>query len=161
MLIGRTDIAAEAPIIWPPDAKNWLIGKDPDAGIFHRQEEKRITEDEMVGWHHQLDGHEFEQALGFGDIQGSLVCCSPCHKELDSTEQLNWTKNTQSRVLVLFHADLVRVSYSATAVFHVGCCNTWNDVPYKTIVIFHSSGGYKVWYHGASRFCLVRAYFPD
>ena len=66
IFIGRTDIEAETPILWPPDAKNWLIGKDPDAGEDWRQEKKGITEDEMVGWHHQLDGHEFEQALEIG-----------------------------------------------------------------------------------------------
>ena len=82
---------AKAPILWPPDAKNWLIGKDPDAGKDWRQEEKGMTEDEMVGWHHWLDGHEFEQVPGVGDGQGSLVCCSPwgC-KETDPTEHLNW-----------------------------------------------------------------------
>ena len=73
---GRTDAEAVAPMLWPPDAKNWLIGKDPDAGEDWRRE-KRTTEDEMVGWHHQLDGYEFEQAPGVGDGQGSLVCCSP------------------------------------------------------------------------------------
>ena len=67
----------EAPIHWPPDAKNWLIEKDPGAGKDWRQEEKGMTEVEMVGWHHRLDGHEFEQTLGVGDGQGSLVCCSP------------------------------------------------------------------------------------
>ena len=66
---------SEAPIVWPPDAKNWLIGKDPDAGKDCRQEEKGTTEDEMVGWDHWLNGHEFEQALGVGDGQGSLACC--------------------------------------------------------------------------------------
>ena len=75
IFIGRTD--AEAPILWPPVAKNRLIGKDPDAGKDRRQEEKWTTEDEMVGRDHRLDGHEFEQALGVGDGQGSLVCCSP------------------------------------------------------------------------------------
>ena len=91
IFIGKTDAEAETPILWPPDAKNWLIGKDPDAGKDWRQEEKRMTKDEMVGWHHWLDGHEFEQAAGVGDGQGSLVCCSPWgHKELDATEQLNW-----------------------------------------------------------------------
>ena len=70
----RTD--AEAPILWPPDAKSWLIGKNPDAGKDWRQENKGTTEDEMVGWHHQLDGHEFEQARGVHDGQGSLACCS-------------------------------------------------------------------------------------
>ena len=82
----------EAPVLWPPDAKNWLIAKDPDAGKDWRQEEKGTTEDAMVRWHHQLDGHEFEQAPGVGDGQGSLVCCSPRgRKESDMTEWLNWT----------------------------------------------------------------------
>ena len=91
ILIGRTD--AEAPIIWPPDEKNWHIGKDPDAEKDWRQEEKGTTEDVMVGWHHQLSGHEFKQALGVGDGQGSLACCSPWgHKELDTNERLNWTE---------------------------------------------------------------------
>ena len=93
IFIGRTDAEAEAPILWPLHSKNWLIGRDPDAGQDWRQEEKGMIEDEMVGWHHRLDGHEFEQALGVGDGQGSLVCCSPwgC-KESDTTERLNWTK---------------------------------------------------------------------
>ena len=74
------------------DVKNWFTGKDPDAGKDWKQEKKGMTEDEMVGWHQQLDGHESEQALGISDGQGSLACCSPCgHKELDMTEQLNWT----------------------------------------------------------------------
>ena len=86
----KTDAEAEALILWPPDAKSWLIGKDPDAGKDWRQEEKGMTEDEMVGWHHRLDGHEFEQALGDGEEQGSLACCSPWgHKESETTEQLN------------------------------------------------------------------------
>ena len=81
IFIGRTD--AEAPILWPPDAKNGLTGKGHDAGQDWRQEEKGTTKNEVVEWHHQLDGHEFEQAPGVGDGQGSLVCCSPGgHKEL-------------------------------------------------------------------------------
>ena len=92
IVTGRTDAKAETPILWPSDSKKWLIGKDPDAGKDWRQEEKGTTEDEMVGWHHQLDGDEFEQALGIGDGQGSLVCCSPWgYKELDMAEWLNWT----------------------------------------------------------------------
>ena len=88
---GRTHAEAEAPILWPPDAKNWLIGNDPDAGRDWKQEEKGTTEDEMVGWHHLLDGHEFEQALGVGEGQGSLACCCPWGlKKLGMTEQLNW-----------------------------------------------------------------------
>ena len=91
IVIGKTDADAETSILWPQDAKSWLIWKDPDAGKDWRQKEKGMTEDEMVGWHHWLDGHEFEQAPGVGDGQGSLVCCSPqSHKELDPTEQLNW-----------------------------------------------------------------------
>ena len=77
IFVGRIDAEDEAPILWPPDVKNWLIGKDPDAGKDWRQEEKGITEDEMVGWHHWLNGHEFEQALGDGEGQRRLVCCSP------------------------------------------------------------------------------------
>ena len=93
MFIGRTDAEAETPILWLSDAKNWVIGKDPGAGKDWRQEEKGMTKDEMVGWHHRLDGHEFEQALGVGDGQGSLACCSPWDsKELDMTERLNWTE---------------------------------------------------------------------
>ena len=77
IFIWRTDAEAETPILWPPDAKNWLIWKDPDAGKDWRQEEKGMTENEMVGWHHWHDGHEFDEALGVGDGQGSLTCCSP------------------------------------------------------------------------------------
>ena len=92
IFIGRTDAIAETPIIWPLDVKNWLIGKDPDAGKDWRQEEKGMTEDEVAGRHHRLDRNESEQALGVGDRQGSLVCCSPWgYKDLDTTE-LNWTK---------------------------------------------------------------------
>ena len=92
--IGRTDAEAEAPILWPPEAKSRLIGKAPDAWKDWRQEETRVTENEMVGWHHWLNGHEFKQTPGDGDGQGSLVCCSPwgC-KELNTTERLN-NKNT-------------------------------------------------------------------
>ena len=92
IFIGRTDAEAETPIIWPPDAKSWLTGKDPDAGKDWRQEEKGMTKDEMVGWHHWLSGHEFQQGPGVGDGHGSLVCCSPWgHKDLDTTEWLNRT----------------------------------------------------------------------
>ena len=76
IFIARSDAEAETPVFWPPDAKNWLIGKDPDAGKDRRQEEKGTTEDEMVGWHHRLNGHEFEQASGIGDGPGSLACFS-------------------------------------------------------------------------------------
>ena len=92
IFIGRTETEAETPRIWPPDAKDWLLGKVPDGGKDWRQEEKEMIEDEMVGWHHWLNGHKFEQALGVSDGQGSLACCNPwgC-KESDMTEQLNWS----------------------------------------------------------------------
>ena len=90
MFIGRSDAAAEASVLWPPDAQSCLTGKYIDAGKDWRQEEKGTTEDEMVGWHYWFNGHEFEQTLGDSEGQGSLVFCSPwgC-KELDMTEQLN------------------------------------------------------------------------
>ena len=90
IFIGGTDAKAEAPILWPPDAKSWLIGKDPDAGKDWRQEKNGMAEDEMFGWYHQLEGHEFEQVLGDGEGQESLACYSPWgHNELDTTEWLN------------------------------------------------------------------------
>ena len=93
IFIGRTDAEGEAPILWPHDAKNWLTGKDPNAGKDWRQEEKGTTEDEMVAWHHWLDGHKFEQALGVGDGQGSLACCNPWgRKDWHTAERLNWTE---------------------------------------------------------------------
>ena len=101
---GKTDAEAEALILWPPDAKSWLIGKDPDAGKDWRQEEKGTTEDEMVGWHHQLDGHEFEQALGDGEEQGSLAYCSPWgHEESEKTEQLNNNNMLKYRFKWVWH----------------------------------------------------------
>ena len=93
IFIGRADVEAETPILWPPDVKSWLIWKDSDDGKDWRQEEKGTTEDETVGWHHQCNVHEFEWTPGVGDGQGGLVCCSPWgHKESDTTERLNWTK---------------------------------------------------------------------
>ena len=89
---GRTDAEAETPILWPHDAKKWLIIKDPDAGKDWRQEEKGTTEDKMVGWHHQLDAHELEQTLRVGEGQGSLVCCCPWGRRVghDWATKLNW-----------------------------------------------------------------------
>ena len=90
IFIGRSDAKATAPILWPADVKKWLIRKDPDAGKDWRQDEKGMTEDEIVGWHHWLYIHEFEQALGDFEGQGSLACFSPWgQKEWDTTEQLN------------------------------------------------------------------------
>ena len=93
IFVGRTDAEAETPILWPPDAKNWLIGKDLDAGQDWRQEEKGTTEDELLGWHHWFNGHGFGWTPGAGDGQGGLECCSPWgREELDTTEQLNCTE---------------------------------------------------------------------
>ena len=87
IFIARTDIEAEAPILWPPDGKSWLTGKDPDAGKDWGQEKKGMTEDEMVGWHHWLNGQEFAQTSGDSEGQGNLACCSPWgYKELNTTE---------------------------------------------------------------------------
>ena len=93
IFIGRTDAEAETPMLWPPDVKNWLLRKDPDAGKDRRWEEKDVTDDEMVGWHYRLNGHEFEWTPGVGDGQGGLACCSPWgHNESDTTERLKWSE---------------------------------------------------------------------
>ena len=94
IFVGRSDVEAEAPLLWPPDVKNWFMGKDPDAGKDWKWEEKGTTEDEMVGWHHRLNGHEFEQTLGDGEGQESLACCTPwgC-KESDMAD--DWTTTNQ------------------------------------------------------------------
>ena len=108
LFIGRTDAEAEAPILCPPDAKNWLTGKDPDAGKDWRQEEKGMTEDEMVGWHHWLNGHEFEEALGVGDGQGSLVWYSAWgHKESETTELLSWTELIAASYMQAYGCEVV------------------------------------------------------
>ena len=96
IFLGRTDAEAETLILWPPDVKNWLIWKDPDAGKDWGQEEKGTTEDEMAGWHHRLNGREFEWTPGVGDGQGGLACCGSWgRKESDTAEdwtELNWTE---------------------------------------------------------------------
>ena len=95
----------ETPVLWPPHAKSWLIGKDSDAGRDWGQEEKGTTQDEMAGWHHQLDGHAFEWTPGVGDGQGGLECCNSwSRKESDTTERLNWTE-----LLLLSHCSRVRL----------------------------------------------------
>ena len=96
VFFGKNDAKAETPILWPPHAKSWFIGKDPDAGRDWRKEEKGTVEDEMAGWHHWFDGHEFEWTLGVRDGQGGLTCFdSWARKESDTTEQLNWTELTE------------------------------------------------------------------
>ena len=101
--IGRTDAAAEAPILWPPDGNRRLIGIDPDAGENWGQEDKVVTEDEMVGWHYWLNGHEFEQILRHSQGQGSLACCSPWgHKESGLIEPLNNSNKIRLDTIPLF-----------------------------------------------------------
>ena len=112
---GSSDAEAEAPILWPPNANNWLIGKDPDASKDWGQEEKRVTEDEMVGCYHWFNGHEFEQTQGDSEGQGSMVCCSPWgRKESDTTEKLNWTElnfmDSGLRSCHMSHLPLIRES---------------------------------------------------
>ena len=107
VFIGRTDAVAETPIFWPPDAKSWLIWKDPDIGKDRRQEEKGTTEDEMAGWHHWLNGHGFGWTLGVGDGQGGLACCSSWgRKESDTTERLKWTEENIRRLLAIYKSPL-------------------------------------------------------
>ena len=101
VFIGRSDAEAETPILWPLHGKSWLLGKDPDAGRDWGQEEKGMTEDEMAGWHHRLDGHESEWTPRVGDGQGGLVCCNSWgRKEPDTTEWLNWTEEGRPCVIV-------------------------------------------------------------
>ena len=101
IFIGRTDAKAEAPVLWPPHAKSWLIGKDSDAGRDWGQEEKGMTEGEMAGWHHRLYGHESGWTPGVGDGQGGLACCDSWgRKESDTTERLNWTELMEFKNMV-------------------------------------------------------------
>ena len=107
IFIGRTNVEAETPILWSPDVKSWLIWKDPDAGKDWGQEEKGTTEDEMIGWHHQLNGHGFGWTPGVGDAQGDLACCGSWgRKELDTTERLNWTAFDSQCFLLGFCSDV-------------------------------------------------------
>ena len=104
VFIERTDAEAETPILWPLDVKSWLTGKDPDAERDWGQEEKGMTEDEMAGWHHWLDGRESEWTLGVGDGQGGLACCDSWdRKESDMTERLNWTEQSCIYTCPLVH----------------------------------------------------------
>ena len=99
---GRKDAKSETPILWPPHVKSWLIGKKSYVGRDWGQEEKGATEDEMAGWHHRLDGHDFEWTPGVGDGQGGLACCDSWgRKELDTTERLNWTDVCSEKMSLL------------------------------------------------------------
>ena len=111
VFFGGNDAKAEIPVLWPPHAKSWLIGKDSDAGRDWGQEEKGMTEDEMAGWHHWLNGRESEWTPGFGDRQGGLVCCNSWgRKELDTTEQLNWTELVPRTIMILITTG-IRIKY--------------------------------------------------
>ena len=112
VFIGRTDAEAEAPILWPPDVKSWLTGKDPDAGKDWGQEEKGTIEDKMVGWHHRVSGHGFGWTLGVGDGQGGLACCGSWgHKESDIIKRLNQTESlTASKQQLSLHLGLWMLS---------------------------------------------------
>ena len=124
VFIGRTDAEAETPILWPPHAKSWLIGKDPHAGKDLGQEEKGMTEDEMVGWHHWLDRHGFGWTPGVGDGQGGLVCRDSWgRKESDTTEQLNWTDAVTKWLRALL---LVKFSFFFKKIFDHTPSSTWD-----------------------------------
>ena len=110
VFIGRTDVEAEIPILWLLDMKNWLIGKDTDAGKDRRQEEKRVTEDEMVGWDHWLNGHEFEQAPGV-DRQESLQ--SMGLQRVGHDWGLNWTELNSKCILATLHILENHIKYQA------------------------------------------------
>ena len=114
VFIGGTDAEAETPILWPPHTKSWLIGKDPDAGKDWGQEEKGTTEDEMAGWHYQLNGHEFEWTPGVGDGQGGLACCNSWgHKESDMSEWLNWTEQVSMYAWSSYCYLLMRICFNS------------------------------------------------
>ena len=109
VFFGRNDAKAETPVLWPPHAKSWLIWKDPDAGRGWGQEEKGMTEDKMAGWHHRLNGHEFEWTLGVGDGQEGLACCDSWgRKKSDTTENLNWTDDPDNALLGI-HTEETRI----------------------------------------------------
>ena len=117
VFFGRTVAKTEIPILWPPHAKSWLIGKDSDAGRYWGQKEKGMTEDEMAGWHHRLNGHEFEWTPGVGDGQGGLACCNSwgCKERLNWTEWLNWTE------LPLPHFSYLQISGAIHVIGTLGC----------------------------------------
>ena len=120
VFIGRTDIEAETPILWPPDVKSWLILKDPHAGKDWGQEEKGTTEDEMLGWHYRFNGHGFGWTLGAGEGQRGLVCCGSwgC-KESNTTEHLNWTEWSQAAFICLSDIHISSLVNYLMSFFHV------------------------------------------
>ena len=128
VFVGRTDVEAEAPILWPPDSKNWLTWKDHDAWKDWRQEEKEKTDDEMVEWHQQLNGCEFEQALEVGEGRGKLVCYSPWGlKESDMTYWLNWTELRLFWSILRFEKPLLPVPMYRNNFTAFHCTVQWHE----------------------------------
>ena len=119
VFIRRIDVEAETPILWPPDVKSWLIWKDPDARKDYRWEEEGMTKDKMVGWHRQLNGHEFEWTLAVGDGQGDLACCDSWgSKESDTTEWLNWPELNWTDVSLNTQCSII---YQSTSIKNLKC----------------------------------------
>ena len=140
VFIGRTNAEAETPILWPPHAKSWLIGKDSDAGRDWGQEEKGTTEDEMAGWHDWLNTHEFGWTPGVGDGQRGLECCDSWgHKESDTTERLNWTELNWLRVKSFVFNPAIW-NQMAMSLMHLYFSNgvTWCRIPNLNVLKFLS-----------------------
>ena len=136
IFIGRTNAKAEAPVLWPLDVKNWLTGKDPDAGKDWRQEKKRMTETEKVGWHHWLNGHEFEQTLGDGEGQGSLECCNQWVAK-SRIQQSDWTMTILPSLASFeqyYVSDIHLCWCSVAEVILFPCCNSMPR--YKCIIVY-------------------------
>ena len=163
VFIGRTDAEGETPILWPPDVKIGLIGRDPDAGKDWEQEEKGTTEDKMAGWHHRLNGHGFGWTLGVGDKQGGLACCSSWgHKESDTTERLRSTEQPSHYFRFFLEAEIYIksffffLSYSSrppcTCGMFYGSQESWEKCIYVFLHYWgkHISGKYIVC-HSVSR----------
>ena len=129
VFIGRTNAEAEAPILWPPDAKSWLTGRDPDAGKEGRM--RRGWQDGMVGWHHRLNGHEFEQTLGDGEGQGSLACCSSRGRK-ESTQLSYWTKCETAYCSSKSENDMIRQSQKVSLLWNVICCIAFHSLILST-----------------------------
>ena len=162
IFIGRTSAEPEAPILWPPDEKGWLIRKDPDTGKDWMWQEDGTTEDEMV-WHHQLDGHEFVQSPGVGNGQGRLACCSPwVSKESDTTERLNGTELNFESTCSPWIDSNKPITYSRASYFLDTTksvpCSPWlftlllNAIPVWT---FLAEFSYRVWVHMANMLLLI------
>ena len=136
VFFGRTDAEAGTPILWPPHAKSWLIGKDTDAGRDWGQEEKGTTENEMAGWHHRLDRYEFGWTPGVGDGQGGLACYDSWgHKESDTTEQLNWTDIHINIYVIYVTFPFVTFPFTQRTWFFI---NLFSLFPFSIIMVFSS-----------------------